>query len=184
MTKDICNICERSQRVSKYYPCQVPKVERLSNVCVAKERLQQYTYLPREKNKTEEKSKGAAKINDYINKAKRELEEACGMFGWDEHDEIDSVLHAKNFLRACINVDNLDAYDSQYNFGDVIFLIKENKYLKNAEEEDKVSPVKRVKELIEAYVKRVENKELNGLSGYNIVNYAKTITARIEKFIL
>lgn len=34
-----------------------------------------------------------------IERAKRNLEEACSMFGWEEHDDFDRALHAKNFLK-------------------------------------------------------------------------------------
>jgi hypothetical protein len=200
-SENYCSTCERSKKVSEYWPCQVFKGLRENRTgCEAEAKGERWTYIPREeitsakeasvkeiegkKTLTKKAVAEQAKREREIKQAKNDLESACGMFGWDEHDDIDRALHAKNFLGACINLEHLDVYDSQYNFGDAIFLIKENGYLKKAEEKDKISPVKRVRDSIEIYVKCIEKEELSGLSGYNTIDYSKTITARIEKFIL
>jgi hypothetical protein len=44
---------------------------------------------------------------ERIKKAKSKLEIACSMFGWEEKDDTDRALHAKNFLEAYRAVEKL-----------------------------------------------------------------------------
>ena len=51
------------------------------------------------------------------------------MFGWEENDNIDRALHAKNFIKACISK-KVDPSNSEYNFKRIINMIENNSYSK------------------------------------------------------
>jgi hypothetical protein len=116
-------------------------------------------------------------------KAERNLEEACGMFGWDEYDNVDRAIHAKNFIKACI-LREVEANNPEYNFKHIINLIENNPILKKREESHYGNwSIENVYNSINIYINLMQEGKLSGIVGYNAELYSKEIAKRIKTFI-
>ena len=132
---------------------------------------------------TKKELKDLERKNKEIENAKRNLEEACGMFGWEENDSIDKALHAKNFLRACI-LREVEVNNPEYNFKHIINMIEDNPSLKKGEESCYGNwPTQRVYDSINTYIQLMQEGKLSGIVGYNTELYAQEVAKRIKTFI-
>jgi hypothetical protein len=198
MTKNICDSCERSRVSREYYPCQIPKVSRNYSECAAKISGGAFTYIPRPEIKTEEEiPKNKMKTKKEITRQEREqhlrtirseklerdLEEACGMFGWEENDDFDRAIHAKNFIKACI-LKKVDPSNPEYNFKHIINLIERNPLLKKWEESHPRNlATERVYDSINDYLQFMKEGKLSGIERHNTTYYACEVMNRLNEFI-
>jgi hypothetical protein len=118
---------------------------------------------------------------------KKDLIYACDLFGWDENNEFDSIVHAKNFLRACKRFNEVNFYDFSFFLKNTLIpIIEENSALKITEKEDKKVRVQRVYNSIELYAKYVQEGKSRGLKGYEgqeTIDYANIVMREIKEFL-
>jgi hypothetical protein len=116
-------------------------------------------------------------------KLEKALEEACGMFGWEENDDVDRALHAKNFLKACM-LKKVDPSNPEYNFQHIVNLIERNPILKKLEESRYENwATKKVYDSINDYLQLMKKGKLSGIEGYNTTYYACEVMNRLNEFI-
>jgi hypothetical protein len=130
----------------------------------------------------QEKNKMVSK-EKRIEKAKKDLESACQMFGWEEKDKFDKALHAKNFLNALMVLEHLDKAENTHNLDYAVDMLGKNELLKKQETDYDRSPIRKVYDSIDQYVQLIQNGKLKGLDGYKTEDYAKDVMVRLEHFI-
>jgi len=88
-----------------------------------------------------------------IAKIKKDLEDACGIIGWDEKDDFDRALHAKNFIRAYRNADKVDSLDFEL----IAARVAKNRIT--------TTPLIKLYKSIEIYINTLNTRELKELNG-------------------
>jgi hypothetical protein len=177
--KGFCNSCERDRIGGKYWPCQIPRDERANyDKCHAEENgFPDHKYVPipgyKEKKGKEgivQRGKSKKEIRREIleerekEKAKKNLEAACEILGWDEKDNIDRAMHIKTLIKACKSVEKLEGYNFNEALGLMFDKLEKNRYLK--------SPFREIYSSIQDYIRQVREGKLSDLEGNrgNIAN--------------
>jgi hypothetical protein len=168
--KSFCNSCERN-RVSNYWPCQIPREERANyDRCHAEELGYEHRYIPIPNIKENKAEKPLEKEREQ---AKRNLETACEILGWD-NDHLLHILQTKQFLRACRDAENLGVFDFEHAMTLVANAGRLNPYLRQTNE------------LIGDYIAKLKDGKLSGLNSerigtYDSVKYAERMKERISE---
>jgi hypothetical protein len=181
--KSFCNSCERN-RVSKYWPCPIPRDERANyDRCYAEEKgFPKFSYVPTpninnevEKNKkiSNKEKREMELIAKEREKAKKNLEAACEILGWDNDHGL-HVLQAKQFVKTCRDAERLGVFDFEH----TMTLIAKSGRLKPY--------LRQTSELIDNYISTLKEGKLSGLDGervgtYDSVKYAQDIKKKIDE---
>jgi hypothetical protein len=88
----------------------------------------------------------------HLEKAKSNLENACGILGWDD-DELLHILQTRQFLKACRKMENLGEFELEY----TLTLIAKS---------DRLHPfLRKTYDLVQAYLVEVMEGRLSDLDG-------------------
>jgi hypothetical protein len=180
-----CNSCERN-KISKYWPCQIPKLEREKyGNCHAEEKgFPQFSYVPipntnNEVEKTKKISNKEKREMELLakerEKAKKNLETACEILGWD-NDETLHILQTKQFLKYCRDAEKLGVFDFEHAMTLIAKADRLRPYLAGTIG------------LVGNYIIALKENRISGLDGERVgtidsVQYAEKIKQRIIRLV-